>query len=145
MLTLLEEMEEQTDFTVEEEPLDFNIITSSEFVELDISEQEDILSPWLKVGSICWISSNPSSLKTYFTLGLCQSIINGNRFGRFEVKKPDTKILYIDGELPESMFQERIRQLNLTNGENLHVLSKSVLMICPCSLNRYECQLWQLF
>lgn len=125
---MIDTMDSVFDETQDKERIDFGMVRGDYFLNLEIPEQEEILSPFLKVGSIVWISSNPSSLKTYFTLGLCSSIVKGERFGRWDVKREGVKVLYIDGELPEKMFQERVKQMNLDRKENFYVLSKSM---CP--------------
>ncbi|MDA3971996.1 MAG: AAA family ATPase [Desulfobulbaceae bacterium] len=121
-------MELEFNDVVEQEQIDFGMMSSSDFIKQDIPIQRNILSTWLKEGSINMVSSNPGSLKTWYVMGICKSILTGENFGKWDVEKEDINILFIDGELHQSNLKTRLVQMNLKeNGDRFHILCKSMV------------------
>lgn len=108
------------------EPLQFNWLKFRDFMNLEIEEQGFILKPLLRHSSITYITSNTGSLKTFFSLGLCKSILKNESFGDWNTET-DCNIMYIDSELPLSLLLERssMMDLNKEQYEKFSILSKS--------------------
>ncbi|NTV13124.1 MAG: AAA family ATPase [Desulfobulbaceae bacterium] len=103
---------------------DYGAFNCVDLLAMEFEENEEIISPWLNKGDICWISGGAGCLKTYFTLGICQSILNESDFGQWKVVKKDARILYVDGEMKLAAFAKRIKQLNITNSQNLFIINR---------------------
>ncbi len=78
------------------------IMPINDFASLDIPEKAELLKPWLKENSINLVSGWRGTGKTWFALGLCDSISRGAAFGPWECLK-SASCLILDGEMPPAL------------------------------------------
>ena len=85
------------------------------FYQLDVSERQEFLFPWLKEDSINLVSGWRGCGKTWFALGILDAVTRGASFGPWECKTP-VPCLFLDGEMTVSDDHERIKSLRLNSG-----------------------------
>lgn len=110
----------------------YHFYSVSEFLKLKYDEQIVYLDPLVRSESIVLITGSGGVGKTMFVLGFCKSLVSGEKFGDWEVRNR-TKVLYIDGELPISVFMNRVRGFGI--GDDLIIMSSSVDRDTTFSLN----------
>ena len=113
-------------------------LSAKDFVAMPIPPQEYIVDNWLPVGGLISVFAARGVGKTWFALELALSVAKGKDFFDWPITKP-RRVLYVDGEMSQSMLQERIR--NLSNGEvpeNLFILPVSLLRRDKKSLNVHQ-------
>ncbi|MEW5817891.1 MAG: AAA family ATPase, partial [Spirochaetota bacterium] len=88
------------------------IMPISQFVELEIPKRESFLYPWLKENSIVLVSGWRGVGKTFFALGLLNSVSKGESFGPWYCDKA-VSCLFLDGEMSTDDDRERIDHLGL--------------------------------
>lgn len=95
-------------------PVDMNAM-SGPLRALDISElaarqfkpREPILSPWLHRQDLAMVYAQRGIGKTHFCLAAMFAVATGGKFANWEAPAA-RRVLYLDGELPGSVIQERI-------------------------------------
>jgi putative DNA primase/helicase len=102
---------------------DYRILGVKEFLEIEVERDVVILDPLIRKGSIIMVTGSSGVGKTMFTLGICKSIVNGVNFGNWE-PRTRTKVLYVDGELPTYVLQQRVGGFDI--GEGFYILSSSL-------------------
>ncbi|MBW1967395.1 MAG: AAA family ATPase [Deltaproteobacteria bacterium] len=85
------------------------------FYQLDVSERQEFLFPWLKEDSINLVSGWRGCGKTWLALGILDAVTRGASFGPWECKKP-VPCLFVDGEMTVTDDHERIKSLRLNSG-----------------------------
>lgn len=81
-----------------------------EFLGLDIPARETVLAPILPAQGLAMLYSKRGVGKTYLALGIALAVARGGTFLRWNATKP-RKVLFVDGELPASTLQQRIRSI----------------------------------
>jgi hypothetical protein len=81
-----------------------------EFLALEIPAREMVLAPFLPAQGLAMLYSKRGLGKTYLALGIALAVASGGIFLRWKASKP-RKVLFVDGELPASTLQQRIRSL----------------------------------
>lgn len=99
-----------------------NVIDLSEFLSLDLPPRELILSPWLPRAGLCMIHAYRGVGKTHLSLGIAYAVAAGGGFLTWKAEKP-RGVLYIDGEMPAVVLQDRLKNIVLMNG-NLTLQSR---------------------
>ena len=84
------------------EPIDLH-----DFLALDIPKRELMLSPVLPVQGIMMVFAPAGLGKTRILLGAAYAVASGGRFLKWHAPKA-RKVLYLDGELPASAFQDML-------------------------------------
>jgi hypothetical protein len=92
--------------------IDDIILTASQFFVLDFPERQELLFPWLKEDSINLVSGWRGIGKTFFALGIVDSVTSGRNFGPWEPKKT-VPCLFVDSEMPVQDDKQRIKDLQL--------------------------------
>ncbi|MFC1515630.1 AAA family ATPase [Thermodesulfobacteriota bacterium] len=87
------------------------ILESQDFSTIDLPIKRKLLLPWLTEQSISLISGWRGTGKTWFAMGLTDSVTRCIPFGPWEVKTP-IPCLYLEGEMPAQDIRERIKSLN---------------------------------
>lgn len=82
----------------------------SEFLSLDIPAREMVLAPVLPSQGLAMLYSIRGVGKTYLGLGIAHAVARGGTFLRWNAPKP-RRVLFIDGELPATTLQQRIRSI----------------------------------
>jgi hypothetical protein len=81
-----------------------------EFLALEIPARAMVLAPFLPAQGLAMLYSKRGLGKTYLALGIALAVASGGTFLRWQASKP-RKVLFVDGELPASTLQQRIRSL----------------------------------
>lgn len=86
-------------------------LTISEFASCNIAPRQYYLSPWLPEKGLAMIYGWRGSGKSFLVQTIAYTIsASGKLFGRWEAKEP-RRVLYVDGELPARVIQERLRAI----------------------------------
>jgi len=107
----------------QEQQEDYKILDVHSFLEHEVTRKVIYLEPLVRMESIVMITGSSGVGKTMFTLALCKSLVSGESFGNWKVSNR-TKVLYVDGELPAYLLQERVKGFNI--GEGFYVFSSSI-------------------
>ncbi|MEQ8510443.1 MAG: AAA family ATPase [Rhodospirillaceae bacterium] len=86
-----------------------------DFLKLPAPPRTPILGDWLTVGSLTLISSESGVGKSMLGLAIAHSIASGRNFIGWQCDHA-RRVLYVEGELPRNMVQDRITALNGTYG-----------------------------
>jgi putative DNA primase/helicase len=81
-----------------------------DFVKMPLPEREHIMSPWLPVQGLAMIYAPRGVGKTHVALGIAHAVTSGTPFLGWAVFKP-RGVLYLDGEMPAKLMQERLLAL----------------------------------
>lgn len=91
-------------------------VTMDEFLQLELPKREMILAPFLPSQGLCLLYAKRGVGKTHVALGISYAVATGGAFLKWRAPRP-RKVLYIDGEMPATAMQERLRRISVT--ENL--------------------------
>ncbi len=86
---------------------DIRIYNIDEFLRLDFSEREFILSPIIPTQGIVMLYASRGVGKTFLALSMACAIAGGFDILRWKAIKP-RKVLYVDGEMAAQSMQERL-------------------------------------
>lgn len=81
-----------------------------EFIKKELPPREHILTPWLPVQGLTMIYAPRGIGKTHVALGIACAVANGSTFLNWSAPKP-RNVLYLDGEMPATLMQERLKAL----------------------------------
>lgn len=81
-----------------------------DFINKELPPREHILTPWLPVQGLTMIYAPRGIGKTHVALGIANAVANGSTFLNWNAPKPRS-VLYLDGEMPATLMQERLRAL----------------------------------
>ncbi|NNE83364.1 MAG: AAA family ATPase, partial [Alphaproteobacteria bacterium] len=99
-------------------PQSFRVITAGEFVDLTFPPRENLLPPWLPRQGLALIHGWRGVGKTWVVLGIACAVASGKEFLGWTAGRP-AEVLYVDGELPASGLQDRLRQFQATFGDEI--------------------------
>ena len=85
-------------------------ISLNEFARLDLPKREYVLSPILPARSLAMLYAGRGVGKTRVGMGLSYAVASGGEFLRWKADKP-RRVLYVDGEMPAELMQERVLSL----------------------------------
>ena len=83
--------------------------------EHQFKERELLLKPWLHSQDLTMIHAGRGIGKTHLAIAIMYAVATGGTFAGWVAPKP-TKVLYLDGELPGSVLQNRL-SMHLPNSE----------------------------
>lgn len=92
----------------------FTVIDVDQFISLAIPPREHVLTPWLPEQGLCMIYAPRGIGKTYVALNIAYAVASGTAFLHWKAPKP-RGVLYLDGEMPAALMQERIKGIVTTN------------------------------
>jgi putative DNA primase/helicase len=69
--------------------------------------RDTILDPWLHTQDLCMVFAARGIGKTHFALAVAFAVATGGTFAKWSAPKP-RKVLYLDGELPGGVMQQRL-------------------------------------
>lgn len=126
----------------DKEPETFDLgkyaISASDFLSIPVPPQEYIIDNWLPTEGLISVFAVRGIGKTWFALELALSVAKGKDFFDWPITKP-RGVVYIDGEMSQSMLQKRIRNLNNEEMlENLVIVPVSLLRKDKENLNIYQ-------
>jgi len=78
-----------------------------EFVQMDIPPRELIMRPWLPEKSLVMVYGPRGIGKTYFALEVGLAVATAGTYLQWTTPSP-RRVLYIDGEMPAGVLQERV-------------------------------------
>ena len=85
-------------------------INLGEFLATPIPPRKWILTPCFQEQSLNMLYAPRGLGKTFFALGMGIAIASGGQILKFQAKEPK-RVLYVDGEMPASSMQERLKKL----------------------------------
>jgi hypothetical protein len=89
-----------------------------DFLKKQFRERKAIVSPWLMEQSVNMVYANRGVGKTFFGLALANHIVRAKSFLGWDIPKAEG-VLYLDGEMPASLLQERNKELTKDMEENM--------------------------
>lgn len=90
--------------------------TAGELMELELPQLETLLSPWLCEKNLVMVHAKRGVGKTHFALGCAYAIASGGRFLEWMAPRP-REVLYLDGEMPAQVMQQRLREVAASKGK----------------------------
>jgi hypothetical protein len=99
-----------------------NVRSSEDFVATKFAARENVLAPILRAQALIMIAAYRGIGKTHFAMSCGGAIASGGKFLKWEAPVA-REVLYIDGEMPASDLQERLRSLPYECAGRLRVLS----------------------
>ena len=122
------------DAEVIEPPEGLQSVTFAKLAAMKVPPRPVLLAPWLPAQGIAMIHAARGIGKTHLALGIACAVSTGKPFLGWQ---PDDKAraLYIDGEMPVSPLQERVRAFMQYFGgtawENIRILTPDIVMNGP--------------
>jgi hypothetical protein len=96
--------------TLIEEKKALKAITFEELTTREIKPRESLLTPVIYQQSLLMVYAMKGVGKTLFSLGIADALRTSGTFLDWRAPKP-RKVLYVDGELPEGMLQQRMHEM----------------------------------
>ena len=91
-----------------DDPPPLSAVDLSELLERQFKLREPLLSPWLCSQDLSMVFAARGVGKTHFGLAVAFAVATGGSFARWQAPAA-RKVLYLDGELPGAVMQERLR------------------------------------
>lgn len=88
----------------------YRAIEIADFLALDLPPREMLLSPWLPRQGLCMVYAPRGIGKTYLALSVAYALASGSECLRWRASR-SAGVLYIDGEMPAVVLQERLAAL----------------------------------
>ena len=85
-------------------------VSLEDFLFQDFPPRENLLAPWLKSQSLNMLYAWRGIGKTFFALEIAYAVASGGSFLGWTAPRP-RGVLYIDGEMPGTVLQERISRI----------------------------------
>jgi putative DNA primase/helicase len=85
-------------------------VTLADFVTLDLPKREHLVSPIMHLRSTAMLYAGRGVGKTRIGMGIAYAAASGGDFLRWKSPKA-RRVLYVDGEMPAELMQERARNL----------------------------------
>ena len=104
-------------------------VNMNDFLSMNLPEREMLLSPFLTTQGLVLLYARRGVGKTHVALGIACAVAAGGRFLKWEAPKP-RKVLYIDGEMPASAMQDRLRRIALAEGLD-EITQKNLVLLTP--------------
>jgi len=95
-------------------PKKIRAIDVFELMALELPPRENLLSPWLPKQGLAMIHAFRGIGKTHVALGVSYAVAAGTSFLIWSAPQP-RGVLYIDGEMPAAVLQERIARIAVSN------------------------------
>jgi hypothetical protein len=86
------------------------VVSIEDFLSQNFPPRENLLAPWLKTQSLNMLYAWRGIGKTFFALEIAYAVASGGSFLGWTAPKP-RGVLYIDGEMPGTVLQERIARI----------------------------------
>jgi putative DNA primase/helicase len=110
-----------TDPEVKRLPL--RAVTAAELLTMTLPPRESVLGPWLSTKSLVMIYGPRGEGKTFLGLAIGIAIATAGKFLTWSAPKA-RKVLYVDGEMPAEVMQERLKHLlNGQSADNLKIVT----------------------
>lgn len=112
------------------------------FLEMDIPPRTCLLGPWLPSSGLTQVYAYRGVGKTFFALNIAYAVATGTEFLGWNCPSPK-RVLYIDGEMPASDMQERLRTIMIVPPEqpcNFKLITPDLQDLAVPNLANKECQ-----
>jgi hypothetical protein len=86
------------------------MVSIDEFFSLELPQRDLLLDPFLSTQGLAMIVAKRGVGKTHIALGIAYAVATGGTFLRWHAPA-SKKVLYIDGEMPASLMQERLQKI----------------------------------
>lgn len=100
----------------EERPLQYKllrVVGISEFLQMELPAREIMLDPWLPTQGLTMVYGPRGIGKTHFGMGVGIAVASGGEYLKWKASRP-YGVLYLDGEMPASVDQERFSNIILS-------------------------------
>lgn len=87
-----------------------NVADIRDFMSREFPPRENILDPWLPRQGLAMVYGPRGIGKSHFSLGVANAVASGGKFLSWDAPSARS-VLFIDGELPASVLQERLTQI----------------------------------
>jgi hypothetical protein len=119
-----EDSSAQDDKAPEKPP--YTVVDIHTFLAMELPPRDNILAPWLPRQGLAMIHSKRGIGKTFVALNIAYAVACGSTFLRWQVLQ-SRGVLFIDGEMPCNVIQERLAQIVQANElepqKPLHLMS----------------------
>lgn len=92
------------------------VVTLEDFLKMELPKQEMLLDPFLTTQGLGLLYAKRGVGKTHVALGIAYAVASGGQFLSWSAPVP-RRVLYIDGEMPASAMQERLRRIAFTEDQ----------------------------
>ena len=128
----------------QENNMDCRIYSLKTFMELDLPKSNIILDPIITERSLAMLYAYRGVGKSFFAMSLALAVATGDKFLRWKAPNPQ-KVLYVDGEMPANMLQERFRKISNLNKtgdytENLEIFATDLQPFSIINISNTEMQ-----
>ena len=103
-------------------------ICLGEFLSLELPPREIILAPFLTKQGLIMLYASRGIGKTHVALGIAYAVASGGSFLKWNAPIP-RNVLYIDGEMPATALQDRLRRISSQSPKKAE--SSSLILITP--------------
>lgn len=107
-------------------------VSADELMSMEIPTRNFLLEPWLRERDLCMIYGWRGLGKTMVGLSIACAVASGKGYLKWTCPRP-RRVLYVDGELPAAMLQERLAQVVVAGdfpdpplGVNLRLMSSDM-------------------
>jgi hypothetical protein len=90
------------------------VIEVMDFIKMSLPHREMILAPWLPAQGLAMIYAPRGVGKTHVALGVAYAVTSNTAFLGWQPTKA-RNVLYLDGEMPAALMQERLLALAASN------------------------------
>lgn len=120
-----------------------NAVEIEGFMKQELEPREHILNPWLPVQGLTMVHAARGIGKTYFALHAAYAVACGSSFLKWNAPQP-RGVLYIDGEMPSSVLQERLARIIAASDEEpqrpFRIITPDLQPIGMLDLSRHDDQ-----
>ena len=88
-------------------------VSMEEFLNMELPKREMLLEPFLPTQGLCLLYAKRGVGKTHVALGIAYAVATGGTFLKWRAPTA-RKVLYIDGEMPAAVMQERLKRISVT-------------------------------
>ena len=110
VVRLLELVENTFDCIAQDRKYGVKVLSVEEFLALELPKREMLMKPFFSKQGLGMLHAKRGVGKTHVALNIAYAIATGGRFLRWNAPEP-RRVLYVDGEMPASMMQERLRSI----------------------------------
>ena len=102
------------------------LISAAKLSQMDVPAREMVIDPFLPTSSINLLFAQRGIGKTWVGMTIAKDVAAKERFLGFEV--PEARgVLYIDGEMPLAVLQERVEAIGADKLDNFYILPSESL------------------
>lgn len=99
--------DDDSDFAELQKLLPIEALDAHALALMKFKVRDTILDPWLHTQDLCMVFAARGIGKTHFALAVAFAVATGGTFAKWSAPKP-RKVLYLDGELPGGVMQQRL-------------------------------------